>query len=176
LEGKDVGLFEFPVWGAPRDSEAARRDRKPFNTTADGRLYRPYVWIRVAARGRTRPQEWIEAQLDSGADCCIFAQRVADRLGITRSPGAHEERLRTGAGLVTAWFAQLDLHLGLPADPYEFDWTTPVGFVRDDVLPAAFPSGILGIGGGLERFLSTTLILSPDGPEAPVVRVYTPPA
>jgi hypothetical protein len=99
---------------------------------------------------------------------------VADRLGITRPADAHEERLRTAAGLVLAWFAEVDLHLGYPTDPYEFDWTAPVGFARDDVLPAAFPSGILGVGGGLERFLSTTLILAPGGPEMPVVRIFTP--
>ena len=64
----------------------------------------------------------------------------------------------------------------MPSDPYEFDWTAGVGFVRDEVLPAAFPAGILGIGGGLERFQSTVLILSPDGPEAPAVRIFTPPA
>jgi hypothetical protein len=99
---------------------------------------------------------------------------LADDLGIARPAGAHEERLRTGAGIVLAWFADVDLHLGLLSDPQAFDWTTPVGFVRDDVLPAAFPSGVLGVGGGLERFLSTTLILSPDGPEMPVARIFTP--
>jgi hypothetical protein len=167
-------LFEFPVPGVPLDPQAARRDRKPFNTTPDGRLYRPYVRLRVAAPGRPRPPWWIEVQLDSGADCCIFAQHVADRLSITRPADGHEEHLRTGAGLVVAWFAEVDLHLGYPTDPYTFDWTAPVGFVRDDILPAAFPSGILGVGGGLERFLSITLILAPDGAEMPVVRLVTP--
>jgi hypothetical protein len=99
---------------------------------------------------------------------------VADEIGIVRPANAHEERLRTAAGLVLAWFADVELHLGLPTEPYDFDWTTHVGFVRDEVLPAAFPAGIFGIGGGLERFLSTVLILSPDGPEAPAVRLFTP--
>ena len=171
-----MAMFEFPVRGAPRDLEEVRRNRKPFYTTSDGRLYRPYVEIRVATPGRLRPPRWYQLQVDAGADCCVFAQHVADQLGITRPPDAHEERLRTGAGLVLAWFAEVDLHLGYPTDRYTFDWTAPVGFVRDEVLPAAFPSGILGIGGGLERFQSTTLILTPDGPEMPVVRVYTPTA
>jgi hypothetical protein len=101
---------------------------------------------------------------------------VADDVGIIRPPDAHEERLRTTAGIVVAWFAEVELHLGLPTDPYEFDWIAPVGFIRDEALPPAFPAGILGIGGGLERFLSTVPILSPDGPEAPAVRIFTPPA
>ncbi len=168
-----MGMFEFWVHGVPSDRDAARRDRKPFNTTPDGRIYRPYVWVRVAAPGRPSPPRWYEFQVDCGADCCVFARRVADEIGITRPPDAYEEQLRTGAGLVLAWFAEVDLHLGLPTDPYEFDWTAPVGFARDEVLPRAFPAGILGIGGGLERFLSTTLILAPGGPEAPVVRVFT---
>jgi hypothetical protein len=161
------------VPGVPPDPEAARRHRKPFNTTADGRLYRLRVRLRVAAAGQPQLHAWITVQLDSGADCCLFAQHVADLLVIPRPADAHEERLRTGARLVVAWFAEVDLHLGYPTDPYTFDWTAPVGFVRDDILPAAFPSGILGVGGGLERFLSTTLILAPDGAEMPVVRLVT---
>jgi hypothetical protein len=98
---------------------------------------------------------------------------VAADLGIHRTADTYEQTLRTGTAVAVAWFADVDLHLGLPTDPYAFDWTAPVGFVRDDVLPAAFPSGILGVGGGLERFLSTALVLSPDGPEAPAVRVFT---
>jgi hypothetical protein len=169
-----VGMFEFSVRGAPPSAAEAHRNRKPFHTTSDGRLYRPAVSIRVAAPNRPRPSRWYDLQLDAGADCCLFARRVADEIGIQRPPDAYEEQLRTGAGLVIAWFANVELHFGLPTDSHEFDWTAPVGFVRDDVLPAAFPSGILGIGGGLERFLSTVLILSPDGPESPVVRIYTP--
>jgi hypothetical protein len=167
-------MFEFTIHGTPHDREAARRDRKLFNTTSDGRIYRPPIWVRAAAPGQPRPPRWYEVQLDTGADCCVFARRVADEIGLQRPADAHEERLRTCAGLVVAWFAEVELHLGYPTDPYEFGWTASVGFVRDDVLPAAFPSGILGIGGGLERFQSTTLILSPDGPDAPAVRVYTP--
>jgi hypothetical protein len=169
-----VGMFEFPAHGVPRDAAQARRDRKLFNTTSDGRLYRPSVNVRIAAPGHPRPPRWPELQLDSGADCCFIAQWVADDIGIERPADAYEEQMRTGAGLIIAWFAEVELHLGLPTDPYQFDWTTPVGFVHDDVLPTAFPAGILGIGGGLERFLSTVLILSPDTSEAPVVRIYTP--
>lgn len=170
-----MGMFEFSVPGVPPNLAAAQRERKPFNTTSDGRLYRPAVNIRIAAPGRPQPPWWCYVQLDAGADCCLFARRVADEIGIRRAPEAYEEQLRTCAGLVIAWFAEVELHFGLPTDPHEFDWTTSVGFVRDDVLPAAFPSGILGIGGGLERFLSTVLVLSPDVTEAPVVRIFTPP-
>jgi hypothetical protein len=169
-----MAMFEFPVRGVPKDRDLALRSRKPFNMTTDGRLYRPAVSIRVARPQGPRPQRWITIQLDAGADCCVLAQHVADEIGIVRAADAYEEPLRTGAGLVVAWFAEVELHLGLPTESREFDWAAPVGFVRDDVLPAAFPSGILGIGGGLERFLSTVMILSPDGPEAPVVRIYTP--
>jgi hypothetical protein len=169
-----MAMFEFPVRGVPNDRELALQSRRPFNMTSDGRLYRPSVSIRVANPGRLRPKRWITIQLDAGADCCVLAQHVADQIGITRAHDAHEEQLRTCGGLVIAWFADVELHFGLPTDPHEFDWTAPVGFVRDDILPAAFPSGILGIGGGLERFISTVLILSPDGPESPVVRIYTP--
>lgn len=169
-----MGMFEFPAFGMPQDAAQARRERKPFYTTSDGRLYRPSVHIRIAGRGRPRSPRWHRVQLDAGADCCLFGQWVAERIGITRPADAYEERLRTGAGPVIAWFAEVELHLGYPTDRYQFDWTAPVGFVRDDVLPPTFPAGILGVGGGLERFLSTTLILSPDGPEAPAVRIYTP--
>jgi hypothetical protein len=170
-----VRKFEFPVQGVPKDLRVARRDRKPFNTTSDGRLYRPSVRLRLSAPGRPRPAKWHRLQLDAGADCCVFGEWVADEIGVIRPADAHEEQLRTVAGLVIAWFAEAELHLGLPTEAYEFDWTTHVGFVRDDVLPPAFPAGILGIGGGLERFLSSELILSPDAPEAPVVRIFTPP-
>src|SRR5262245_29165290 len=118
-------MFEFPVHGVPSDRDGARRHRKPFNMTFDGRIYRPYAWVRGAAPGQPRPPQWCELQVDCGADCCVLAQWVADKIGITRPSDAYEEQLRTGAGLVLAWFAEVDLHLGLPTEPYEFDWTAP---------------------------------------------------
>jgi hypothetical protein len=170
-----LAKFEFPIHGLPQDRLHHSSIRKPFQTASDGRLYRPSIWVRIAGVHRPRPPRWYQAQLDTGADCCVFAQWIADELGVARPADAHEEPLRTGAGRVTAWFSEVELHLGMPAESYEFDWTAPVGFVRDDVLPPTFRSGIFGIGGGLERFLSTFLVLSPDGAEAPVVRIYTPP-
>jgi len=173
--GEGGGFRVSRLWDAPEFNQA-QRNRKPFQSTSDGRLYRPYVDIRIGGRSRLRPPRWCRVQVDCGADCCVLAERIADDIGIAKPADAHEERLRTCAGLVIAWFAEVELHLGMPNDPYQFDWTAHVGFVRDEVLPVAFPAGILGIGGGLERFLSTVLIPSPDGPEATAVRIFTPPA
>lgn len=64
--------------------------------------------------------------------------------------------------------------LGYPQDASVFEWTAPVGFVPDDRLSVSVRSGILGIGGGLERFLRVELVLSPGGIEMPVVRIATP--
>ena len=175
-----MGVLTFPVPGLPPDLATARRTRRHFSTTADGRIYRPSLSVRVTVPGGPpvgRPTfRWVKAQIDTGADCCIFAQTLADAIGLSRQAETHEESLRTGAGLVVAWFADVQMHLGLPTDPYAFDWTAPVGFVRDDILPAAFPQGIFGIGGGLERFPRIELVLSPTAAEMPVVRIYTPPA
>jgi hypothetical protein len=167
-------MFEFPIHGRPADLETARRDRKPFSATSDGRLYRPGLYLRVTSVGLPRRSRWVIAQVDTGADCCVFPQKVAEDLGLLRRSETHEVQLRTGAGLVVAWFAEVQLHLGLPSEPYEFDWTAMVGFVRDDVLPPAFPFGIFGLGGGLEQFLRIELVLAPGMAEMPVVRVSTP--
>jgi hypothetical protein len=167
-------MFEFSIRGVPRDADEARRIRKPFNTTSDGRLYRPSVDVRVRLPGQARRFRWINLQVDAGADCCMLAQQVADDIGLERPVGAYTQHLRTAAGVVTAWMSDVEMHLGWPTEVHQFDWKASVGFVSDEALPAAFPSGILGIRGGLERFLSTVLVLSPDGPEAPIVRIYTP--
>ena len=100
-----MGMFEFSVRGVPPDLQVARRSRKPFNTTSDGRLYRPSVRLRISAPGRPQRATWYRLQLDAGADCCVLAQRIADEIGIARPADAHEEQLHTGAGLVIAWFA-----------------------------------------------------------------------
>jgi len=62
----------------------------------------------------------------------------------------------------------------MPKEPNPFEWIAPVGFVPEERLPASALEGIFGIGGGLERFLRTELVLSPIGAEMPVVRIYTP--
>ena len=64
-----MAMFEFPVHGIPPNREMALRSRKPFNTTTDGRLYRPWAWLRLAAPGRPRPPQWQNVQVDCGADC-----------------------------------------------------------------------------------------------------------
>src|SRR5262245_33639216 len=151
-------MFEFPIHGIPSDPETARRDRKPFSTTSDGRLYRPSLYLRVASTRPVRRSRWVITQIDTGADCCVFPQKVADVLGLSRRPEVHEVQLRTGAGLVVAWFAEVELHLGLPSEAYDFDWTATVGFVRDEVLPAAFPFGIFGIVDGPCRFRRTDVV------------------
>jgi hypothetical protein len=98
---------------------------------------------------------------------------VADSIGVFRPDDAYTETLKTAGGPLTAWFADVRLRLGFPSDSNIYEWTTAAGFVPKEALPKSFPSGILGNGGGLDRFMHTELITSTGGVEMPVVRVFT---
>lgn len=113
-------------------------------------------------------------QVDTGADCCFLRQRFADRLGVVRAADAFVREFVTASGRLTAWFADVAFRLGYPHESSPFEWVAPVGFVRDDQLPDSSFAGILGVSGGLERFLRVELVLSPNGIEMPVVRIATP--
>jgi Aspartyl protease len=168
-----VSVFEYPVRG--RRIEADGRPL-PYLTSPDGLVYRPIISVAVTAPQRrgVGPYRWANMQVDTGADCCFLKQWLADDLGIPRTPGAFVREFATASGRLSAWFAEVAFRLGYPHQSSPFEWVAPVGFVRDDQLPESSFAGILGVGGGLERFLRTELVLSPAGAEMPVVRIATP--
>jgi hypothetical protein len=123
----------------------------------------------------------IDVKVDSGADCCLFAQSVADRLGILRPADAPVETvISTIGGEVEAWFAQVTLEI---FDPLERNvkerprrahrWEAVVGFFPDppptDDNPAPEHFGVLGVNGGLGLFRQTVLDF---GSEPPCIRLH----
>lgn len=163
-------MFEYAVRGRQIDAAVP----PPYLTNSDRLVYRPFVTLRAASPRQTSAFRWVELHLDTGGDCVFLRERYAHDLHLLRPGGMQPHVFHTAAGPFSAWFTEVTLTLGYPNNPNLFAWTAPVGFVPNDSLPVSARSGILGIGGGLERFLRVELVLSPGGIEMPVVRIATP--
>jgi hypothetical protein len=169
-----VSAFYYPVRGIPTNAAEAIRTRRPYSATGDGRIYRPIVSVRVGRTDGRVPPLWVRLQIDTAADCIVLDGAVAAALLMQRPPGTADEPFRTAAGGIGAWLADVQLHLGLPTDRDSFDWMARVAFAAEGAFSDRVRSGVLGIGGGLERFSGLSLVLSPDGLAMPSVTLFTP--
>ncbi|HEX4588511.1 MAG TPA: hypothetical protein VH120_01185, partial [Gemmataceae bacterium] len=97
----------------------------------------------------------VDVILDTGAECCLFAEWVGRLVGLKQLPASPVITIgssvsRTG---VSAWFQRVELQL----DPVggvgtPFRWTGVVGFTPIQTFTAGRASGILGVNGGLDQF------------------------
>jgi hypothetical protein len=116
----------------------------------------------------------VDVILDTGADCCLFAEWVGRLVGLKRSPTSPTVTVgssvnRTG---VSAWFEQVELQL----DPVggigpPFRWPAVVGMTPVRTFVAGRAAGILGINGGLDAFQRLEFDWAAVGGPEVVIRV-----
>jgi hypothetical protein len=95
----------------------------------------------------------VNAVLDTGADCCLFAEWVAWRVGIRRRPNAPGLTLVSSVSQtgVATWFEAAGFELTDPAgNRPPFQWRSVVGFTPVGSFGGPI-AGILGVNGGLDQ-------------------------
>lgn len=102
-----------------------------------------------------RAVERVNSVIDSGAECCLFPEWVAWRVGLRQkltSPVLPMGSTITHTG-TSAWFDAVELELRDSAGVHPpFRWSTVVGFTGRGSFGKTSAYGILGINGGLDRF------------------------
>jgi Aspartyl protease len=138
-----MGVYQIPL-------AAAAPSQFPY--ARHGRLFHQPI-IDIYVRG-PRGRHPVSAVLDTGAECCLFPEWVAWRIGLRQTPAAPTGLMgsslsRTGWN---AWFATVELELEDPArilPPYR--WSAVVGFTGTGSFKGRH-NGILGVNGGLDAF------------------------
>jgi hypothetical protein len=163
VEGSRLSLFRFPLPPAQPSSQ-------PFAASGFA-ADRPIIPLTVIGP-RTAVQLYVV--LDTGAECCLFAEWVAVRTGLGRTSAAPVATMgssvsRTG---FPVWFERVGLQLNDPAGVGRpFRWPAVVGFTPVGSFWAGRASGILGVNGGLDRFQRIEFDWSALGGPEVVVRV-----
>ena len=92
--------------------------------------------------------------LDTGGQCCLFAEWVAWRIGLKRMPLSPTQMLGssiTQSGSL-AWFAPVKLQVDDPADIIRpHGWKAVVGFTPVGSFAVGRAAGVLGVNGGLDQ-------------------------
>jgi hypothetical protein len=93
--------------------------------------------------------------IDTGADCCLFPEWVAWRVGLKRTPGSPVQTMGSSLGVTGSlvWFARVELQVNDPRGvTLPFRWSAVVGFTPAGRFTTGSISGVLGVNGGLDRF------------------------
>lgn len=123
---------------------------RPF--ARNGRAF-PQPMISIWLAGPSSIQE-VQTVLDSGAECCLFPEWVAWRVGLRQAPVSPQLSIVSSVSLagVATWFATVELELRDPARSHApFRWTSFVGFTGRGSFSKSSASGILGVNGGLDH-------------------------
>jgi hypothetical protein len=139
-----VGVYQYPLSPAIPSVAPYARGGQAFA--------QPVIrlWM-IGPRGVER----VRTVLDPGAECCLFPEWVAWRVGYRQSPASPVQPMgssvsRTG---FDAWFETVSLELRDPAGVHPpFRWAAPVGFTGRGSFAKSSAYGIIGINGGLDRF------------------------
>jgi hypothetical protein len=112
---------------------------------------RPTIWLTIIG---PRATDQVQVILDTGGECCLFAEWVAWRIGLKRLPSSPTHTMGssiTRTGFLT-WFAPVEIQIDDPAGvipPYR--WPAIVGFTPAGCFTVGRAAGILGINGGLDQ-------------------------
>jgi hypothetical protein len=142
----------------------ARRSRQPY---AVGGLDFPPPIIPVSVFGPAGAVT-VDAVLDSGGVCGLFAEWVAWRVGLRRQPGSPVITMGSSVTVTgfPTWFGRIDMQINDPtgiASPLR--WDAVVGFTPRGSFGGPV-SGVIGVNGGLGRFRRVEFDWSaPGGPE-----------
>jgi len=110
---------------------------------------RPTIWLTIIG---PRAADTVQVVADTGGECCLFAEWVAWRIGLKRTPGSPTHTMGssiTRTGFPT-WFSPVELQIDDPTGvirPHR--WPAVVGFTPAGSFTKGRAAGILGVNGGL---------------------------